>query len=78
MEFATYQITPEKHGNGTYFFTDCGHWMYSVKNQMAYHGYLCPGCRYNGKDTTLYIRGSREANDYFRRGGLSGVYHLTT
>ena len=25
MNIATYQATPEKHGNGTFFFTDCGH-----------------------------------------------------
>ena len=40
MNIATYQTTPEKHGNGTYFFTDCGHNMYSVRDNMAYHGCL--------------------------------------
>ena len=62
---ATYRITPEVNGNGTYFFTDCGHRMYSVRSETAYHGCLCPGCFINGKYTTLYIRGSKEANEYW-------------
>ena len=65
MEIATYQTTPEKHGRGTYFFTDCGHRMYSVKDDMAYHGCLCPGCMWKGIQRTLYIRGSKEANEYW-------------
>lgn len=65
MDIATYQITNEVHGNGNYFFTDCGHQMYSVRDRMAYHGCLCPGCLYNGKQTMLYIRGSKEANEYW-------------
>ena len=65
MDIATYQTTPELHGNGTFFFTDCGHKMYSVKDERAYHGRLCPNCLYNGKQTTLYIRGSKEANEYW-------------
>lgn len=65
MNIATYQVTPEKHGNGTFFFTDCGHSMYSIQSEKAYHGCLCPGCLYNGKQTTLYIRGSKEANEYW-------------
>lgn len=40
MEIATYQATPEKHGKGTFYYTDCGHQMYSVKDDMAYHGCL--------------------------------------
>ena len=64
MNIATYQATPEKHGNGTFFFTDCGHRMYSVRDNMAYHGCLCPGCMCNGIRRTLYIRGSKEANEY--------------
>ena len=64
MEIATYQTTPEVNGNGTYFFTDCGHWMFSIRDRMAYHGCLCHGCLYNGKQTTLYIRGSQEANEH--------------
>ena len=64
-EIATYQATPEKHGRGTYFFTDCGHSMYSViDDDMAYHGCLCPGCFSRGRETLLYIRGSKEANEY--------------
>lgn len=65
MDIATYQTTPEKYGNGTFFFTDCGHRMYSVRNDMAYHGCLCPGCLYTGKQTVLYIQGSEEANKYW-------------
>jgi hypothetical protein len=65
-KIATYVATPEAHGHGTYFFTDCGHEMYSVKNDYnAYHRCLCPGCFYKGKQTVLYIRGSKEANEYW-------------
>lgn len=64
MEIETYQTTPESNGNGTYFFTDCGNRMYSVRDEMAYHGCLCPACFYRGKQVTLYIRGSKEANEY--------------
>lgn len=38
--------------------------MYSTRDNMAYHGCLCPGCLYKGIQTTLYIRGSEEANKY--------------
>ena len=65
IEMETYQATPEKHGNGTYFFTDCGNRMYSVKDDMAYHGCLCPSCLSKGIQRTLYIRGSKEANEYW-------------
>ena len=65
MEIATYQATPEKHGNGTFFFTDCGHRMFSIKDDMAYHRCLCSACLYNGIQRTLYIRGSKEANEYW-------------
>ena len=65
LNIATYQTTPEKHGRGTYYFTDCGHQMYSVRDDMAYHGCYCPGCFYKGKRTVLYIRGSKEANEYW-------------
>ena len=54
-EIESYQATPEKHGRGTFYFTDCGNRMYSVKDDMAYHGKLCPKC-----GRTLYIRGSKE------------------
>ena len=64
MEIETYRVTPEANGNGTYFFTDCGNRMYSVGDEMAYHGCLCPACFYRGKQVTLYIRGSKEANEY--------------
>lgn len=65
MNIATYQTTPEKHDKETFFFTNCGHNMYSIRDSMAYHGYLCPGCLYKGIHTTLYIRGSEEANSYW-------------
>ena len=55
MNIATYQATPEKHGNETFFFTDCGHNMYSVRDDMAYHGCLCPACFSKGIQTILYI-----------------------
>ena len=35
MNIATYQTTPEKHGEGTFFFTDCGHNMYSIWHIMV-------------------------------------------
>ena len=64
-EVGTYRVLPEANGNGTYFFTDCGHKMYSIKSETAYHGCLCPGCMYHGVQRTLYIRGSDEANNYW-------------
>ena len=51
----------DEHGE----FTDCGHRMYSVRDNMAYHGCLCPGCMCNGIQRTLYIRGSKESNEYW-------------
>ena len=54
MNIATYQTTPEKHGNGTFFFTNCGHNMYSIRDNMSYHGCLCPGCLWKGIQTTLH------------------------
>lgn len=67
MEIETYQTTPETNGNGTYFFTDCGNRMYSVRDEMAYHGCLCTACLYRGKQVILYIRGSKEANEYWNK-----------
>lgn len=58
----TYQTTPSKDGHGTFYFTDCGNRMYSVRSDMAYHGKMCPKC---GK--TLYIRGSKEANELWEK-----------
>lgn len=60
---ATYQISKEAHGNGMFFFTDCcGNRMYSVDNNiMKYHGCLCPKCFWEGINTTLYLRGTKEA-----------------
>lgn len=65
MEIATYQATPEKHGKGTFFFADCGHQMYSVNDDMAYHGCYCPACLNKGIYRVLYIRGSKESNEYW-------------
>lgn len=65
MEIETYQITPAKNGKGTFFYTDCGNRMYSINDEMAYHGKLCPACFLKSKYVTLYIRGSKEANEYW-------------
>ena len=65
MQIATYQATSENYGNGTFFFTDCGHRMYSIRDDMAYHGCLCLACLRKGIQRTLYIRGSKEANEYW-------------
>lgn len=63
MKAETYQTTPEAHGKGTFFFTDCGNRMYSIENDpMLYHRKLCPKCFWRGKWVVLYIRGSEEAN----------------
>lgn len=57
--YETYQYAPEKNGHG----------MYSVKTDiMAYHGCLCPRCLSNGKYTTLYLRGTPEANRVIEAG----------
>ena len=56
MEFETYRYREAVNGLGTFYYTDCGNRMYSVRDPMAYHGKLCPKCR-----KTLYIRGSEEA-----------------
>ena len=53
-----------------HIFSDCGHWMFSIRDQMAYHGCLCHGCLCDGKYTTLYIRGSKEANEYVSKKGI--------
>lgn len=67
--YETYQYAPEENGRGMYFHTDCGNWMYSVKTDiMAYHGCLCPRCLSNGKYTTLYLRGTPEANRVIKAG----------
>ena len=62
---ATYQTTPAIHDRGTFFFTDCGHRMYSVNDEMTYHNCYCPGCFSNGIRTVLYIRGSEESNEHW-------------
>lgn len=67
MEMETYRVLPEENGHGTFFFTDCGNRMYSNRDEMAYHGCLCPKCFMKGKYVTLYIRGSKEANEYWKK-----------
>lgn len=62
MNYATYQTTPSTNRKGTWYFADCGHEMYSDLGPEGYHGRLCPGCLNKGIKTTLYIRGSEEAN----------------
>ena len=64
----TYQVSPATNGYGNFYFTDCGNRMYSVRNDMAYHGKLCPKC-----GRTLYIRGSDEANKYWDKLLKEGV-----
>lgn len=66
-EIETYQATEEKHGKGTFFYTDCGNVMYSINGKTAYHGKLCPKCFWEGKQVTLYIRGSKEANEHWKQ-----------
>lgn len=68
MKYATYQTTNEINMKGTFFFTDCcGNRMYSVSNNpMAYHGKLCPKCFCDGKQVTLYMRGTKEANEVMK------------
>lgn len=68
MNYATYQYIPEKNGKGTFYYPDCcGHRMYSVNGPEAYHGCLCPKCFMNGKMTTLYLRGTDEANEVINK-----------
>ena len=66
---ATYQTTPEAHGNGKFYYTDCcNNRMYSVDDDdMKYHGCLCPKCFWAGKTVTLYLRGTPEANEVFNK-----------
>ena len=35
MNIATYQTAPEVNRNGTFFFTDCGHKMFSINNNNS-------------------------------------------
>lgn len=68
MEAETYQYRPEKHGNGTFFYTDCGNQMYVCENNpMQYHGRLCPKCLNQGRRVTLYLRGTKEAIEAWNR-----------
>lgn len=40
--------------------------MYSIRDNMAYHGCLCLGSLYKEIQTILYIRGYDEANRYWK------------
>lgn len=55
----TYQTTPSKYGPGTFYFTDCGNRMYSIRDMYAYDKKKCPQC---GK--TLLLRGTTEGIEY--------------
>lgn len=72
MSAETYTVTPETGGQGMFFFTDCGNRMFSTGDGMTYHGTLCPKCLISGKQVTLYIRGSKEAE---AMNGQKGKYH---
>ena len=59
----TYQYTSDMSGEGMWFHTDCDNWMYSVNSDpMFYHGKLCPKCLAKGRQVTLYMRSTVEAN----------------
>lgn len=62
-EYETYQATPSKNRKGTFYFTDCGNRMYSVKGYEGYHNCICPKC-----GRTLYMRGTEEANKLIEDG----------
>lgn len=51
-----YVAVPEVNGKGTFFFTECGNCMYSVNDENAYQGRLCPKCFWKGKNRTLYMK----------------------
>lgn len=64
----TYLCCVEKHGRGMFFFTDCGAMIYSVKAVPdLYHGCLCPKCANEGKEVTLYLKGTKEGNEVMVR-----------
>ena len=64
-KYETYVYRGTWLNDGTFFYTDCGNRMFSVKNDpMAYHGKLCPKCLMENKIVTLFIRGSEEAQKY--------------
>lgn len=65
----TYTVREAKYGNGTFYYTDCGNRMYSIRGKLAYHRKLCPKCFMKGKYVTLYARGSKEAREYWDKKG---------
>lgn len=71
MKYATYRAFNEMHMKGTFFVTHCcRHIMYSVSNDyMAHHGKLCPKCLRNGKQVTLFLQGTDEANEVMKERG---------
>ena len=59
----TYQYVESTDGKSTFYYTDCGNRMFYIdKDPMKYHGCLCPKCFMEGKQVTLYLRGTPEAN----------------
>ena len=63
MNYAIYQPVESVNGKGTFFYTGCcGKTLYSVKDETAYHGKLCPCCLRKHIYTTLYMEGTEEAN----------------
>ena len=58
-EFETYRVSPStgKEG-GTFYFTDCGNRMYSLRGEMAYHRKICPKC-----GRILFMRGVEDGTD---------------
>lgn len=72
MEYALYQVTPEKHNRGTYFYTSCcNNMMYNINNEpMLYHGKLCPKCLNKNRTVTLYYDKSEDAFEKRKEGKL--------
>lgn len=65
MRYATYITNQSVDGNGTFYFPSCcKYWIYSVKDEMAYHGKYCPKCFWENRHTTLFREGSIEALKY--------------
>ena len=58
----TYRIAPLVYG-GMAVVTDCGNEMYSVNNDpMKFHGRLCSKCFMKNIYSTMWMRGTKEAN----------------
>ena len=62
MTYAIYHVTESTNGKGTFYYPSCcKYWIYSVKGEMAYHRKLCPKCYAEGRKTTLFLAGTKEA-----------------